>query len=56
MKVNIHYARQIAAGVQWHYTATFYHLHITVLLPWMSVEVGMFKKRGVKARRLTREN
>jgi hypothetical protein len=55
MKVNIHYARQIAVGFKWHWMATFYHLHVTVMLPWMSVEIGLFKKRGVTARRLSHD-
>jgi hypothetical protein len=53
MTINIHYSSQIAVGFRWHLTGTFFRLHGTVMLPWMSVEIGLFKRRGVKVRRLS---
>ena len=46
MKVNIHYAQQIAVGFTWLYFTTYYRLHVTVMLPWISIEIGLFKKHG----------
>jgi hypothetical protein len=50
MKVNIHYSSQIAVGVAWLYFSTYYRLHVTLMIPWISIEIGLFKRRGVKTR------
>jgi hypothetical protein len=55
MKVTIHYARQIAVGLAWYYFTTFYRLHVTVMLPWICIEIGLFKKKYTKVRKLSDE-
>jgi hypothetical protein len=46
MTINIHYSRQIAVGFSWHLAGTFFRLHVTVMLPWICIEIGLFKKGG----------
>lgn len=52
MSANVYYSSHIALGVAWHTTATFHRLHVTILLPWASVQIGLFRRPNVKTRRL----
>lgn len=52
VSANVYYSSHVALGLAWHTTATFYRLHVTILLPWMSVQIGLLKRPNIKVRRL----